>query len=131
MARILVAMVICLGLLSPFIGVLMDHHFAERYSGHVHIYFQASPPEHVHQYERQHSDTQAVRTLAADPGRAVAVISEDSDSPAVNIALGLSGTEGDSSGPARAATILWRVLVTDTFVLSGRHVPPLDQPPRA
>ena len=129
--RVLFVTALCLGLLTPFIGAAMDHHFAERYSGHVHIYFGANPPKHMHLYERPHSHTHIDESLHGDEGRAVAVISEDSDSPIVTIALGLSGTEGNESGPAREATTLWRVHFEDVLVLSGRDVPPLDQPPRA
>ncbi|MSQ08294.1 MAG: hypothetical protein EXR57_00430 [Dehalococcoidia bacterium] len=129
--RVLFVTAVCAGLLSPFIGVLLDHHFAERYGSHVHVYFGASHQKHTHLYERAHSDTNVGQTSAVVQGRAVAVISEDSGSPNVNIALGLSGTEGDKFGPAREATTLWRVAPGDTFALTGRDVPPLDQPPRA
>ncbi len=129
--RVLFVTALILGLLTPFIGAVTDHHFAERYGGHVHVYFGANPPEHAHRYERPHSDSRVERALSVEQGDSVAVISEDSDSLIVTIALGLSGIDGNQSGPSRDATTLWRIPTLDAFVLSGRDVPPLDQPPRA
>jgi hypothetical protein len=38
-------------LFLPFLGPMLDHHVAERYPYHAHIYFSPTATEHVHFYE--------------------------------------------------------------------------------
>ena len=50
----LLALLAVLGLLLPFLGPVVDHHFAERHPAHQHIYLGAAVPEHQHSYQAAH-----------------------------------------------------------------------------
>ena len=42
-------------LLVPLFGPLVDHHFAERQPGHMHLYLTGVPIQHLHHHEAFHS----------------------------------------------------------------------------
>ena len=42
-------------LLVPLLGPLVDHHFAERQPGHLHVYLTGIPTQHLHHHEASHS----------------------------------------------------------------------------
>ena len=46
--------VLTLALMAPFFGPLFDHHFAERFPHHGHIYVSSAGPDHVHAYAVPH-----------------------------------------------------------------------------
>ena len=50
----LLALLAVVGLLLPFLGPVVDHHFAERHPAHQHIYLGAAVPEHQHRYQAAH-----------------------------------------------------------------------------
>ncbi len=54
MATQAVAGVLVLGLLLPFLGPVIDHHFAERFPHHGHIYVASPDTEHIHAYALPH-----------------------------------------------------------------------------
>lgn len=54
MASQAVVGVLVLGLLLPFFGPLLDHHFAERFPHHGHIYVTSVGPDHLHAYAIPH-----------------------------------------------------------------------------
>ena len=37
------------------LGPMLDHHFAERHTGHQHLYLGSALPDHSHSYERSHA----------------------------------------------------------------------------
>ncbi len=51
----LMTMAILSALLVPLFGPLVDHHFAERQPGHVHLYLTGVPTQHLHFHEAHHS----------------------------------------------------------------------------
>lgn len=66
----LLALLAVLGLLLPFLGPVVDHHFAERHPAHQHIYLGAAVPEHQHRYQaahRHHHHQTAPRPDASRP----------------------------------------------------------------
>ena len=46
--------VLALALMAPFLGPVVDHHFAERFPHHGHIYVSSAEPDHVHAYAIPH-----------------------------------------------------------------------------
>lgn len=50
----LLALLAVLGLFLPFLGPVVDHHFAERHPAHQHLYLGAAVPEHQHLYQAAH-----------------------------------------------------------------------------
>ncbi len=57
------ALALLTALLFPLLGPLVDHHFAERQPGHVHLYLTGAPSQHLHHHEAFHTHD----TPAADP----------------------------------------------------------------
>lgn len=51
----LTALTLLAALLTPLLGPLVDHHFAERQPGHVHIYLGGIPIQHLHDHEAFHT----------------------------------------------------------------------------
>ena len=49
------ALALLTALLAPLLGPLVDHHFAERQPGHVHLYLTGVPTQHLHHHEAFHS----------------------------------------------------------------------------
>ena len=45
---------LALALMAPFFGPVLDHHFAERFPHHGHIYVASAGPGHVHPYAVPH-----------------------------------------------------------------------------
>lgn len=57
------ALALLTALLVPLLGPLVDHHFAERQPGHMHLYLTGVPIKHLHHHEAFHSHD----TPVADP----------------------------------------------------------------
>lgn len=57
------ALALLTALLVPLLGPLVDHHFAERQPGHVHLYLTGVSVQHLHHHEAFHSHDAPV----ADP----------------------------------------------------------------
>lgn len=51
----LTALALLFAILTPLLGPLVDHHFAERQPGHVHLYLTGVPVQHLHHHEAFHS----------------------------------------------------------------------------
>ena len=49
------ALALLTALLVPLLGPLVDHHFAERQPGHLHLYLTGLPIQHLHHHEAVHS----------------------------------------------------------------------------
>ena len=49
------ALALLAALLIPLLGPLVDHHFAERQPGHLHLYLTGVPVQHLHDHEAYHS----------------------------------------------------------------------------
>ena len=54
-------------LVSPAFGPVMDHHFAERYHNHSHIYIGLPDVDHIHTYQDNHSHRLASRRDDSNP----------------------------------------------------------------
>ena len=49
------ALALLTALLIPLLGPLVDHHFAERQPGHLHLYLTGVPVQHLHDHEASHT----------------------------------------------------------------------------
>ena len=47
--------VLLMALFFPLLGAMMDHHFAERQPGHLHIFLWGAPASHLHHHDTLHS----------------------------------------------------------------------------
>ena len=64
----LTALALLTALLTPLLGPLVDHHFAERQPGHLHIYLAGVPVQHLHDHEAYHThDPQTTDTANDGP----------------------------------------------------------------
>jgi hypothetical protein len=55
----LIIVAVVYALLAPFLGPMLDHHFAEQQYNHQHIYFGTTGTKHVHFYELLHPHSHA------------------------------------------------------------------------
>ena len=67
----LTALALLVALLTPLLGPLVDHHFAERQPGHLHIYLGGVPVQHLHDHQAYHTHhdptVDSIGTEAAAP----------------------------------------------------------------
>ncbi len=131
--------VLALALMAPFFGPIVDHHFAERFPHHGHIYVSSAEPDHVHAYAIPHHHH--------DDGHSHVHVDGEAGGPEAPLAdiLFFVSNDGMSHGPMTLVV----PPVTDNLApsvpedrgspfpppgddapLAGVSVPPLDQPPR-
>ena len=61
-----------MALFFPLLGATVDHHFAERQPGHLHIFLAGTPTTHLHHHEALHSHEAAdVAMPVAESARAI------------------------------------------------------------
>ena len=115
------------------LGPMLDHHFAERYPGHQHLYLGTALPDHSHNYQNAHahygswmygpaatgSPSDGVVFLMANDG--MGHVAADISAPLLVRPLRLGGDGGGS--------ILQPFAGDDA--LTGVVVPPSKRPPRA
>ena len=115
------------------LGPMLDHHFAERHPGHLHLYLGAATPAHSHSYQAGHSHHgswmygPAEQGSASDgiayvmPNDGAGHVAADIAAPLLLRPLRLVGDGGGS--------------VLQPFsgggVLTGVDVPPSKRPPQA
>lgn len=124
------ALLLALALLAPIIGPNFDHHFAERFPGHGHVYLGPAPAAHVHVFDRPHDEGQLVVDRGAALSHIVAVFDLDAGAQSGTAAFRFTGVletgqiqAGDPSGP------LFEI-GSNSHALSSATVPPPEQPPK-
>ena len=55
--------ILLMALSFPMLGAMVDHHFAERQPGHLHIFLSGSPADHLHHHDNLHSHEATVVQL--------------------------------------------------------------------
>jgi hypothetical protein len=73
----LIIIVVLYALFTPFLGPMLDHHFAERQHNHQHIYFGSASAKHTHFYELLDLHSHTHNTPIIPPSNA----SESNESP--------------------------------------------------
>jgi hypothetical protein len=69
--RLIIVAVVYL-LLAPFLGPMLDHHFAERQHNHQHIHFGSGGTKHVHFYDLLHLHSHTHNTPVIPPSNGLA-----------------------------------------------------------
>ena len=116
------------------LGLMLDHHFAERHPGHRHLYLGTALPDHSHSYQSSHSHYGVWMYVPADAGSptdgiAIVMPNDGSGHVAVDIASPLVfhplRLGGDDGGP------LLKTSSGGDFALTGVIIAPSKRPPRA
>ena len=116
-------------LLLSSLGPMVDHHFAERYPAHGHLFLSAAGEEHSHPFEHSHIHYDAM--YAPAPGDQGIVFFTPSDgmghahADVAAPALLPSPRFGDDGGPLLGSR------GDSATILRGLHVSPLLPPPKA
>ena len=131
---------LALALMAPFFGPVVDHHFAERFPHHGHIYVASAEPDHVHAYaipHHHHDDRHSHVDAAAPPAG-------DAEAPVPGIVFVVSN-DGMTQAPMRLVVPPVTHDLTppvpedrgspfpppgDDAPMAGVAVPPADEPPR-
>jgi len=116
-------------LFLPFLGALLDHHFAERQPGHLHIYPGGVPVEHPHPYEATHAHGEigdASDGLKSSEGGIIFLPSDEEGAPGPN-GLGLAAAVLGMLIVLFIPPTLKRLLPQDRKAFS--HFTPLQEPP--
>ncbi|MBM3943269.1 MAG: hypothetical protein FJ316_10175 [SAR202 cluster bacterium] len=85
-------------LLLPVLGPVVDHHFAEREPGHVHIYVGPALPTHLHPYEQSHGHQHDPNFIISD--------SDQPQAPGAPVAFLPDHDSGLQAGPDTVAPTL-------------------------
>ena len=116
-------------LLLSSLGPMVDHHFAERYPAHGHLFLDGADGEHTHPFEHSHIHYDELYALAPGDENIIFFAPYDGSGHAhADLAVpvsSLSPLYSDGSGP------LLGNRGYDATRLRGIAVPPLRQPPKA
>ena len=132
--------VLALAMMAPFFGPLLDHHFAERFPHHGHIYVTSGEPDHLHAYavpHHHHDDGHShVHAGGAEPGEAAApaggilfFVSNDGVTQAP-MSIVVPPVTHDLTPPVPEDRGSPFPPPGDDAPMAGIAVPPPDEPPR-
>lgn len=63
------ALLVVSALALSALGPMLDHHFAERHPGHLHLYLGSAGPDHSHSYQDNHSHNGSQMYGPAEKGK--------------------------------------------------------------
>ena len=132
--------ILALALMAPFFGPIVDHHFAERFPHHGHIYVSSAEPDHVHAYSvphhhhddghsHVHADAAAGDAETPVPG-IIFFVSNDGLTQAP-MSLVVPPVTHDLAPPVPEDRGSPFPPPGDDAPMTGVAVPPPDEPPRA
>ena len=137
--RLLVVAASC-ALFLPFFGPMLDHHLAERYPYHTHLYLAGQTPEHVHFYETEAhlrlQSHQPTRSIANGPGRVgpvpdgVVYLTSYDGAGLGSVSLAAASTHVALVFPDQSDGRLLLALVSQESLPLEAFVAPPDKPPR-
>lgn len=130
LASALLTVIGAAALLAPLMGAVLDHHFAERQPGHLHI---GAPREHAHTHaferahHRHHAPNRYARA-ASDVADTPIALYKSEGSAAAALAVSPSNLDDDALRQFRPTSMFTLPAFSDE-VLRQCAPPPPDKPP--
>lgn len=125
LASALLTIVGAAALLAPLMGAALDHHFAERQPGHLHI---GAPREHTHTHAFEHAHHLHHARAASDGGDAPIALYKSEGSAAATLAVSPSSMDDDALRQFRPTSVFTLPSLSDG-AMRQRALPPPDKPP--
>ena len=125
-----------MALFFPLLGATVDHHFAERQPGHLHIFLAGAPTKHLHHHEALHShEASGVAMPGAESARAilknnVIFLPSDGEGTTGTPTLGITLAMLTAAIAIVMSSMLTQVLLPGQRPLRGVILPLEPPPPR-
>ena len=132
LASALLTIVGAAALLAPLMGAALDHHFAERQPGHLHI---GAPREHTHTHAFEHAHhlhhahaANRYARAASDGADAPIALYKSEGSAAATPAVSPSNLDDEALRQFRPTSVFTLPSLSDG-AMRQRALPPPDKPP--
>ena len=132
LASALLTIVGTAALLAPLMGAALDHHFAERQPGHLHIgapreHTHAHAFEHAHHLHHAHAANRYARA-ASDGADTPIALYKSEGSAAATLAVSPSNLDDEALRQFRPTSVFTLPSLSDS-AMRQRALPPPDKPP--